>query len=804
MMNRVLKGFLLFVVFVVALVAAAMLSLPYLNDFDREEKIALPCLKRDVKVVRDEKGMAYIYAADINDLIKAQGYVTAQDRIFQMELTRLFATGRISELVGEKGRKSDIFMRTVGFYRHAKRHERLLDRRTRLFLQNYVDGINGWIKAGRSIPIEFAIAGIKPKPWTITDSLAILYFMGWNSAANIQTEVIAQMLVEKLGETKAREIFPLNVNPDARVACLPNARPGPATASIFAAGVGHDLLRLFEEVGTPLRIGSNNWATSGLLSASGKPIVANDPHLDALILPGPWYPCGLILPKSRAVGASIPGIPGLVVGRNDHIAVGVTNAYGDTQDLYIETEDPLRKGHYLEGDRSIPFQVIKEKLLIKDRKAKGGFRKEEVVIRLTRRGPVITDVLPNLTSKKVITLRWAPLETMLPSLGVEYLLTVKSVDEMQTVAKRITPIMLNFVFADKSGHIGWQVSGRLPIRAKGDGTVPLAVTDDADDWVDWVSPEMMPQSVDPERGWVGTCNHLIVDQCYPYYYSSYVSASWRYRRLSEVLDKRGKKTVDDHWRLQRDATNVMARQIAPIISNALLTDPMTKELGEILRKWDHEDAVDQAGPVVFHRVYEQFVADVFADELGEELCRAMIKTWDFWQERVQEFILAGHSEWFDDIRTPNKEGRDDLFLRAAKEVLRKAREAKEKDPRDWRWGENHQVTFVAPLFREGILSSFLGAGTYPMAGASETLYRASYVPGEQKKITLTASLRMVADLADTDKIAAVLPGGVSARQFTDHFADQTEPFMKGDKLYWWFSDKKIKEHQETQQVLSPR
>ena len=801
---KILKWFLLFVIFAVTLVVAALFALPHLNDFDREEKIVLRGLRKEARVVRDEKGMAYIYADNINDLIRAQGYVTAQDRIFQMELTRLFATGRISELVGPRGEKSDVFMRTIGFLRQAKRQEKLLDKKTRLFLQNYVDGINGWVAAGRSMPIEFAVAGIKPAPWTIADSVAIIYFMGWDSAANVSTEIIAQMLVEKLGEKKAREIFPLNVNPDDYLAVVrpDNRKTGEGSSSHVM--VDRALLSLLKEMEEPLRIGSNNWAVSGALSKSGKPIVANDPHLDARVLPGPWYPCGLITPQGRAVGAAIPGIPGMIVGRTDYIAFGATNAYGDTQDLYIETVDPARKGHYLEGGQSFPFEVVKEKLKIKDRNEKTGFREEVLTIRRTRRGPVITDVLPGLKSKKVITLRWAPFETMNPSLGIDDLIRARSVEEVQDIVKKMTPIMLNFVFADKQGHIGWQVSGRLPVRARGDGTIPLAVTDAQDDWTGWVHPEVMPGNVDPPKGWLGTCNHMTVSAHYPYYYTSYASPSWRYRRLSEVLDKPGKKTVDDHWALQRDPTNVMARQIAPVIAKALLLDPDTKELGEILRKWNFQDTIDQGAPVVFHRVYERFAADVFNDELGEELCRAMIGNWYFWQERLQKLLLDGDSEWFDDIRTPAKEGRDELFVRAAKEVLKEAKAAKEKDPGDWKWGKSHQVTFVAPLFREGIASRFLGAGTHPMDGSGETLYRASYVPGKQQKVTLTASLRMVADLGDKDKIAAVLPGGVSGRQFTRHFHDQTKSFLKGDKLYWWFSDKKIAEHKKTEQLFSPR
>ena len=228
--------------------------MPRLNDFDRGGRLLLPGLQKEVKVVRDENGMAYIRAAGEDDLARAQGFVTAQDRLFSMQLTRLFASGRISELVGEKGKRSDTLMRTIGFLRQAKRHEKILDERTRRLFQNYIDGVNAFVAGGKDLPLEFRLAGIKPEPWTVADSLAILYYMGWNSAANLETEVVAQMLVEKVGEARAREIFPVTVNPDDP---LPAVRPKAAQAvnrpHFNLAGDGALLALLRETEGTSAR-----------------------------------------------------------------------------------------------------------------------------------------------------------------------------------------------------------------------------------------------------------------------------------------------------------------------------------------------------------------------------------------------------------------------------------------------------------------------------------------------------------------------------------------------------------------------
>ncbi len=329
---------------VLLLVLVAILGLPRLNDFQREGRLVLPGLHGDVRVVRDEKGMAYIHATDENDLIRAQGFVTAQDRLFPMQLTRLFATGRIAELAGEKGKKSDILMRTIGFARQARKHEKILDERTRRIFQNYVDGVNAFIAAGKDLPLEFRLAGIKPEPWTIADSLAILYYMGWNSAANLKTEVIAQMLVGESGRGEGPGTLPRQ--------CQPRRSPSRSEA---ADGDGADrprlnlagdarMMDLLRETEGSLRIGSNNWVTAGALSASGKPVLANDPHLDARILPGPWYPAGIDHASDEGGRGDDTGPPGMVVGRTDRIAVGMTNSYGDAQDLYVETSiRPIRR-----------------------------------------------------------------------------------------------------------------------------------------------------------------------------------------------------------------------------------------------------------------------------------------------------------------------------------------------------------------------------------------------------------------------------------------------------------------------------
>jgi len=772
-----------------------------LNSYQKQGNLRLVGLAEPVTVMRDEKGMAYIYAGSLEDALMAQGFVAAQDRLFTMELTRMFAAGRLSELAGEKAAALDTRMRTIGFYRHAQTKAQLLDPDSRRFFQKYIDGVNAFIKTRPdSHHLEFKLAGIKPTPWSIVDSLAIVYYMSWGTSANLDTEIIAQMLVERLGLKRAEQIFPLNINPDDPMTEV--SQKPPLIEEPVRLGLVSDKQIMGYLEDRLLEIGSNNWAVDAKHSPGGKPIVANDPHLDARILPGPWHPCGIITPELRVVGVNIAGVPGMVVFRNAHVALGTTNAYGDTQDLYVETIDPQDPDHYLEGDQSIPFKVIEETLTIRDKKAPGGVKEQKIKIRLTHRGPVISGIFPNFKTDKVLSLRWSLVENMGAEMGIKELIQATSVTEVREALRHVDFLMLNFTFADTEGNIGWQVSGNLPIRSRGDGTVPFAITDSGDNWSGWVPFDEMPQSYNPKRGWIGTCNHNTIPNDYPYYYSSHLAPSYRYRRLNQLLDPQRLNTVDDHWRFQRDTFNLMAQSIAPLMARALVPHEDTRQMGEILSRWDYHDDPDKSAPTIFQDVYRQFALLVFADDLGEDLAKTMLDNWYFWQERLGKMVAEGNSAWFDNVKTADiKEFRDDLFHQAALAAAIDLESRLGKDPAKWLWGKVHRIEFVSPVRREGFGKGLVGGGSHPALGSGETLGRGIYGFNDPFDVTVFASLRMVADLGDPDKVLAVLPGGVSGRLFDKHSKDQIESFINGNKLYWWFSDAAIKAHNRNTLIL---
>ena len=431
-----------------------------------------------VKVLRDELGVPYIFAANTPDLLRAQGFVTAQNRLLQMELFRATWRGELAATFGPDALPSDVRMRVLGMRRNGDRHAQKLDAASRAFLQAYVDGVNAYVNdQGNDHPIELKVAGLKPSPWSVADLVTLVHFVHYTHSTNFKAEIVGQKLIDKLGLARAREIMPLTVNPDWGQ--VPPA-PGPTAQSGAPGerlGVQWAHLLVAPETLNHQGLGSNNWAVGPSRSASGKAIVANDPHLDSRILPGYWHPVGLFTPEIQAVGAALPGMPGILVGRTKHVAFGVTNAYGDVQDVYIETLDPADKNRYLQGGRSTPFTVVDETIRIKDKAAPGGVREQPLRIRYTVRGPVISDH-PGLGSggDKVLVLRSTDAEVLGPVIGIEGLLTAPDAAAFDREVQKIDLMMFNFVFGDDQGVIAPRATGAVPVRAGADGSLPRGAT----------------------------------------------------------------------------------------------------------------------------------------------------------------------------------------------------------------------------------------------------------------------------------------------------------------------------------------
>ncbi len=760
-------------------------------------------LSEAVRVLRDGNGVPYLFANNTPDLIRAQGFVTAQSRLFQMEAYRAIVLGQLAEVIGDKGLASDRDIRRLGLRRNAERHARLLSPAARDFLTWYAEGMNAYISdhAGDH-PVELRVAGFRTRPWTLEDMVTVLHYVNLSQAANHKTELVMQQLIDTLGAERAAELFPLNHNPD-------RTQPLPHLAQRRdATWLGVDAVRALAAApssvtaAAPIEVGSNNWAIAPARAASGAAVVVNDPHLDARVLPGVWMPIGLFSPEVAAVGAALPATPGLVVGRNAQVAFGVTNAYGDSQDLFVEQVAPGRPDHYVDGDTVRPFEVVEEVIRVKDAQASGGFREERFTVRRTVRGPIVSDEPLGPQRDRLLALRMASAEVDGREIGLDRLLVARDAAEVDRAVQQMEAYYFNYVFADKAGTIGHRATGRVPIRRSGHGIHPKPVNGD-DDWIGVIPPDRMPGQLAPARGWVATANHDTRPDGYEYDYSSFFSPSYRYERIAQVLDAGRAMTTADQRRLMTDPLNLQAPRLLPAIVAALKAVPEHADLLAILEAWDGRDRADQPAPLIYHRLYEQIAWETFVDDLGEPLALAYLKNWYLWQGRFDALVTTPDSPWFDDRRTPAVETLPDLVRRAAPAVRDALVARHGADPRAWRWGAEHRLQFDSPLRRTGFGRDWLGRAPAPIDGSGDTVMRARTAFKGDNAVEFFGSLRFVADLADDEKVMAAVTGGVVERQFHPHQKNQIEPWFAGELLPWWFDRQAIEREARARQTLVP-
>ena len=786
--------------------SATAIWVDQMNDYQTDGTIVLAVLDRPVTVTRDAQGVAHIAAENRRDMLRAQGFVTAQDRLFQMELFKEIASGRLAELVGEAGLASDTRMRVLGLPINAKRMAEQLSSDARRFLSDYLDGLNAYIETRRDEhPVELAFMGRTPEPWTVEDAVVILQYLSFRHSVNMETEALALALIDAVGHERAGSLLPINVNPDRTPEALAVSMP-----SHFAQLTGSDGMERPRRSSAPvvptyasdrlapLHLGSNNWVVGPMRSASGKPIVVNDPHVDVRVLPGVWYPMSMSTPDFQAAGVGLPAVPGILVGRTDRVAYGVTNAYGDVMDLFIEIEDPSSADHYLEGPSRVKFGRREEIIRIKDDEAAGGYRQKKLIVRSTKRGPVISDHgLVNLP-KRVVSLSWNAANAFGPEIGFDRLFFARSAAAVDAAVQQMDIHMFNFVFADVDGHFGRRASGKIPIRAVGEGAIPVPVTTPGPYWVSWIPKGDMPGEIDPPRGWTGTANHDTRPTGYPHVYSTYFSPSYRYRRLKSVLDSNDSATVDDQWSTMRDVANLQAARVVPKLAPLLKTTGHS-QMATTLEDWDHNDDASRRAPLVYQAFYRALATSTFEDELGATLTKDMLASWYFWQERFDTWLLAGESTWFDDVRTSKRETLEDIVSIAAHAAKKTLQTYDENSV----WGDVHRVRFVSPLRRSGVGSDWLGGGDYAMGGSGETLMRARYNFNAPYDVAFFASYMMVADLAETDHIVTALPGGVSARLFNDHYADQISAWHIAEQRQTPMTRAAAQSTARTRLVLSP-
>jgi penicillin amidase len=805
----------------------------------REGTLGLPGLSAPVRVVRDENGIANIYASTTHDLFAAQGYVEASERMWQMEVWRHIGSGRLSELFGDSELQTDEFIRTLGWRQAAERDWAATDADTRAVLQAYADGVNAWLDQHGDLPLPFVItglqgpggglAGYRPEPWTPIDTLVWQKVQAWSLGGNWEQELL-RVLMGRRGLTTARidELAPAydptrpTVIPPSTAsqapadnvvafAVQPPAADAATDARLLAMAAGLRDTIAVAAGGADLS-GSNGFVVAPALSATHAALLANDPHLD-ISMPSVWFLVGLhcqpVGPQCPydVAGAGFPGVPGVVLGHNQRIAWGLTNVGPDVEDLFEETVDPADPTHYLYKGQSLPFDVRAETIKV------AGGPDVTIEVRSTVHGPVVSDEYPILEPGGVLrapghvyALAWTATRevdrTIEAVLGVN---RAQNWDEFRAALRDFGAPSQTFLYADVDGNIGVQIPGLIPIRASGDGEYPVPGENGDYDWTGYVPYEQLPYAYDPPQGFIVAANNEPVDAAYPYFLGRDWDPGYRAARITSLLEAAGSSVTTDTLRqIQSDVTLTRA---GPVIDNLSGADPQTADghaLKQTILDWrDDLTCTTQSKGCAAYETFEyRLLRGLLDDELGagyspDNTAWRYIGT-EVAHEFLARVVTQPDSPWWDDTSTIGVRETRDQIMSAALDAAGADLRHQLGDPANWNWGRIHTVTFAEQtLGTSGIgpLEAIFNRGPYPAPGTCTVVdkicgptsdeWPQGDAPANLQHMfaaTSAPSYRLVIDMSNLDGATILQATGQSGEPFDVLYGDYIQRWLDNDPL----------------------
>jgi len=737
----------------------------------------LSALSTSVEVRRDPYGVVHIQAQSILDAYRAVGYVHGQDRLWQMELFRRVGEGRLAELVGPAALPVDRLFRTLGLQHTASRIEDILDDETRTAMLAYCEGVNAWIAEAKGMyPIEYDMLGFEPEPWTLHQSILVSRLMAWELDYSRWMDVLMSVFVERFGEDRARDLFPA-WDEDAPMVVPPSLRPTPRVVAGLSAYVDAEL-RARDILGLrTLGQGSNSWAVAGARTVSGKPYLANDPHL-MLLTPARFHEIHVTAPGLNVAGLAIPGIPFAIIGRNRSIAWGLTNAMMDDHDFYVERVDSLQHpSKYMMDGVWRPLEIREDTILVK------GGAPVLLTIYMTHRGPIVNRIEPAASySNDLISMRWTGHDIAADAGAFLRLNRASSWAEFRAAVSLFTVPAQNFVYADTSGHIGYQTGGRLPIRNARHALLPQPGWESGSDWTGYVPASAMPSIFDPPQGFIATANNKIIDDRFPYHITQLWEPSWRIRRITEVLSSSPRVTMDDMQRLQLDLVSPLAREVVPVILNVFPDSSSSDSLRSYLtylRSWDFNMRKEDVSTLLFESTMMHLVRETFEDDMGPDFLAIFDTVASMPMTALERLLRKPTSSWFDDIRTPEVETRDDMIRRSVMGAIGELRRNLGGEMKEWRWERLHTIVFEHAFSSNPLLAPIFNNGPYSVGGAHSTVNVGYYDVAHPFRMTVGASTRQVFDLSNPNNTRSILPPGQSGHVFHSHYDDQVKMWLNG-------------------------
>jgi len=724
-----------------------------------------------VEIIRDRNAIPHIRAQSSDDAYYALGFVHAQDRLFQMDFMRRLGAGRLSEVVGPPTIGVDRMMRTLGVYRLAEASLAELSEEARRAFAAYADGVNAYLKTHPGgWPPEFQALRYRPEPWRQADSLVWGRLMAMRLSSNWRTEALRARLSRLLPPERMDELWP---GDDGDTPPTITALANGAMETLFAG-----LVRVWPAELRPVSA-SNSWAVSGAQTASGKPVLANDPHL-GFRAPGLWYLARIEAPGLILTGATVAGVPLTILGHNGRVAWGFTTTESDTQDLFVERIDPADSTRYLAPGGSRPFETRKETIRVRGREP------VTITVRETRHGPVISDAVPRLETAAgpghVVALAAMALRADdRTSEAVFRLNRVRDWKEFKHALRDFHAPQQNITYADTDGNIGFLAPGRVPIRKSGKGRAPAPGWSGSHDWIGVVPFEALPQAFNPPSGRIVNANHKVVADDYPYYLGHRGTPSYRARRIHDLLDRaRDGHTPRNSTDIQTDTVSLMARELVPLMSRLSPADARSQAVVRLIRNWRGEMDKARPEPLIFIAWLREFNRALYADELGPAFG-------DYWGLRPKfvKRVLTGRESWCDDTRTSATESCDMLLETALTKALSDLAVSHGEDMSAWRWGEAHFAHFRHPMFgRLPMLRRFADLQT-PSDGGAYTVNRAQPWTGDTRRPFVSAhgpGFRAVYDLSDLDATLFMQATGQSGNPLSAHYGDRIVRWRDGEYL----------------------
>ncbi|WP_077706939.1 penicillin acylase family protein [Virgibacillus dokdonensis] len=725
-----------------------------------EGSIQLSVLKQKVDVITDANGVPKIQAQNEHDLYAAQGYVQAQYRLFQMEMSRRQASGTISEVAGEAAVDQDKYFRTLGLRRAAEKSYDLYSDEAKEVLEAFAKGVNAYMqqaKEDNTLPIEFKLMGFEPEKWTPLDSLTIGKYMAFDLGGHWEQQAFNYYLLQQFGEEKAYELFP----------SYPQEKPVIMKEKYVSVKD-----KLSQAIIPPAFNGSNNWVVSGEKTASGFPMLANDPHL-GLATPSIWIQMQLQTETQQVSGVIFAGVPGIILGHNEQIAWGVTNTGPDVQQLYLEKRKPYSKATFLFEGEWEKASIIQEPIAVKD----GATIDYEVVE--TRHGPVISEFVEDSGEENVLSLKWTALEA---TTELEAILQINKAKNWESFEKGLEKFLApaqNFVFASKSGTIAYKANGNIPVYENGkDALLPLPGWQRENEWRGYIPFDELPIMINPEKGYIATANNKITTEDYPYHISNVWAQPYRYERIAEVLESVEEITVQGMQDLQMDSFNMQAKELTPSFLQLLEGGKLSKQATEalcLLDEWDYKDDASASQPLLFHHWHKNIEKTIY-QEIPDSMLDLFKGKGHSTDTLLRKAIKGEPSAWLETYG-----GLQQVLLDSLQQSITELEEKYGETISEWKWGDYHRVYFEHPLSNVHPVLEYIfnQEGPIPVDGSSVTPMAASFEE-ETGIVDHGASWRFVIDMATPSKGYHIVSPGQSGHVKSRLYQDQLPDWVKGN------------------------